>query len=91
MLAGGSDYQEINALNFDVFLTFDDINRHRSFLVAIINDTLFELDVENFTLELRFDPFAFEPPSDVILRPNISVVNILDIGKKQINSYVKYA
>ena len=78
-LAGGSDYQEIIALNLDVFLTFDDFFRQRSFDVTILDDSLFELDVEDFTLELRFDPLALEPPpSNVILRPNISTVEILD-------------
>ena len=81
-LAGGSDYQEINALFFDVFLTFDDANRQRSFDVTIIDDPLFELDVEDFTLELRFDPFAFEPPSNVILSPNISTIEIRDDDSK---------
>jgi hypothetical protein len=76
-LAGGSDYQEIIALNIDVFLTFDDNNRQRSFDVTIIDDPLFELD-QNFTLELRFDPFALEPPSNVILFPNTTTVDITD-------------
>ena len=47
--------------------------------MTIIDDPLFEVDVEDFTLELRFDPFAFEPPpSNVILSPNISTVEIID-------------
>ena len=75
-LAGGSDYAEINADNFDVFLTF---NNEQSFNVTILDDSLLELDVEDFTLELRFDPFAF-PPSNVILRPNVSSIHILDDG-----------
>ena len=78
-LVGGSDYQEIIALNFDVFLTFNDANRQRSFSVTIIDDSAFELNVEDFTLELRFDPFSLEPPSNVlILCPNISTITILD-------------
>ena len=76
-LAGGSDYQEINAIDLN-YLTFDNENRRRSFDVAIIDDPLFELDVEDFTLELRFDPFAVSPPSNVILHPNVSTVEILD-------------
>ena len=75
-LAGGSDYAEINADNFDVYLTF---GNEQSFDVAILDDSLLELDVEDFTLELRFDPFAF-PPSNVILRPNVSSVYVLDDG-----------
>ena len=47
--------------------------------MAITNDSLFEMDVEDFSLELRFDPFL-DPPSNVRLRPNVSVVNILDSG-----------
>ena len=74
---GRSDYQNIIALNFDEILTFDEMNRRQSFDVVIIDDPLFELDVEDFTLELRFDPFG-QPPSNVILRPNVSVVTILD-------------
>ena len=74
---GGSDYQNISAMNFDVILTFDETNRRQSFPVVIIDDPLFELDVEDFTLELRFDPFG-QPPSNVILSPNISTIEILD-------------
>jgi hypothetical protein len=81
-LAGGSDYQEIIALNLDVFLTFDDNNRQRSFDVTIIDDSLFELDAEVFTLELRFDPFALELSSNIILSPNISTVEIQDYDSK---------
>ena len=80
-LAGGSDYQEINAVALD-YLTFDDANRQQSFDVTIIDDSLFELDVEDFTLELRFDPFVISLPSNVILRPNVSTVEILDDDRK---------
>ena len=80
-LAGGSDYQEINAVALD-YLTFNDANRQQSFDVTIIDDSFFELDVEDFTLELRFDPFAISPPSNVILRPNVSIVEILDDDRK---------
>ena len=74
-LAGGSDYQEISALNLDVF---DNANRQRSFDVTIIDDSSME-DAESFSLELRFDPFALEPPpSQVILSPNVSLITILD-------------
>jgi hypothetical protein len=76
-LAGGSDYQEIIALNLDVFLTFDNNNRQRSFDVTIINDSSME-DTESFSLELGFDPFALESPSNVILSPNVSVITISD-------------
>ena len=74
---GGSDYRNIIALNYDVILTFSDANRRESFPVVIIDDPLFELDVEDFTLELRFDPFG-QPPSNVILSPNVSTIEILD-------------
>ena len=77
-LAGGSDYQEISALNLNVLLTFDDANRQRSFDVTIIDDTIVERD-ESFTLELRFDPFAFDSPSNIVLSPNTTTVNITDI------------
>ena len=80
-LAGGSDYQEINAFALD-YLTFDNENRQQSFNVTIIDDSLFELDVEDFTLELRFDPFEDPPPSNVILSPNVSTVEILDDDRK---------
>ena len=43
--------------------------------MTIIDDSVFELD-ESFTLELRFDPFA--PPSNVILSPNATTVDIID-------------
>ena len=77
-LVGGSDYQEIIALNLDELLTFNDEFRQRSFDVTIIDDSLFEVDVEDFTLELRFDPFVLEPPANVILNPNVSTVEIID-------------
>ena len=76
-LVGGSDYQDIAALNLDVFLTFNDAFRQRSFVVTIRDDPLFEFD-ESFTLELGFDPFAFEPPSNVILHPNTTTIDIID-------------
>ena len=78
-LAGGRDYQEIIAENLNVLLTFDDaLNFHQlSFNVTIIDDPIFELD-ESFTLELRFDPFALEPPSNVILSPNTTTVDVID-------------
>ena len=53
------------------------MNRQQLFNVTIIDDSLFELDVEDFTLELRFDPFL-APPSNVILNPNVSTVEIED-------------
>ena len=77
-LAGGSDYAEIVAVNLDVILMFNNINRRQSFSVVILDDSLLELDVEDFTLELRFDPFALLRPSNVILSPNVSTVEIFD-------------
>ena len=53
--------------------------------MTIIDDPLFELDVENFALELRFDPFVFEPPSNVILYPNTTTVGITDNEGIKIN------
>ena len=50
--------------------------------MTIIDDSFFEVDVEDFTLELRFDPFALEPPSNVILNPNVSTVKIRDDDSK---------
>ena len=76
-LVGGEDYLEINAAILNVFLTFNEDTRRLPFDVTIKDDLFYELDVEDFTLELRFDPFA-APPSNVILRPNVSTVNILD-------------
>ena len=61
-----------------MLLTFDNDNRRQSFSVAILDDSLLELDAEDFTLELRFDPFALQLPSNVILSPNVSTVHILD-------------
>ena len=71
------DYQEIIALNLDVFLTFNDANRQRSFNVTIIDDPILELG-ESFTLELRFDPSASESPSNVILSPNTTTAEVTD-------------
>ena len=75
-LAGGSDYQEINAVDLN-YLIFDNANRRQSFNVAIMDDQSEEA-TERFSLELRFDPFEISPPSDVLLRPNASVITILD-------------
>ena len=77
-LVGGSDYREIRVNFFDVLLIFDNDNRQLPFDVTIEDDSLFERDMEDFTLELRFNPFALEPPSNVILRPNIFTVEIRD-------------
>ena len=82
-LVGGSDYREIRVDFFDVLLIFDNDNRQLSFSVRIINDSVFECDVEDFTLELRFNPFALDPPpSNVILSINISTVEIRDDDSK---------
>jgi hypothetical protein len=83
-LAGGSDYLEISAVAREILLTFDQTNRLHFFNVTIMNDSLFESDTEHFALELRFDPFEHERPSNVTLRPNVSVVNILDIDVDKI-------
>ena len=77
-LAGGNDYAEINAADLQVLLSFNNLNRRQSFDVAILYDSLLELDIENLTLELRFDQFALQWPSNVILRPNVSTIEILD-------------
>ena len=61
---------------FDVTLTFNDAFRRLTFEVTIIDDNLFE-SVEDFNLELRFDPF-FAVPSGAVLSPNVSTVYILD-------------
>ena len=74
---GGSDYQEITAASLDVILTFNDTNRQQSFSMTIFDDSAFELDVEDFMLELRFDPLI-TPPSNIILHPNVSTIEILD-------------
>lgn len=76
-LAGGDDYQEIRAALLDVILTFSNTNRQQSFNLAILDDSVFEHDVEDFMLELKFDPFL-TPPSNVILNPNVSTIEILD-------------
>ena len=61
---------------FDVFLQFDNNNRRQSFLVTINDDNLLE-SIENFNLELRFDPFVTQPLG-IILSPNVSTVYIKD-------------
>ena len=67
---------ELNAEAFDVFLTFDEATRRRSFNATIVDNELFEY-TEDFDLELRFDPFI-QPPSGVILHPNVSTIYILN-------------
>ena len=78
LLAGVADYRQLIAENFDVFLTFNDGNRRASFSVQIFDDNILE-DIEDFDLELRFDPFA-PIPSGVILDPAVATVFILDDG-----------
>ena len=56
-------------------LFFDNDNRQQSFSVAITDDSFFEQDVEDFSLELRFQ---IPPSSNVRLCPNVSVAEILD-------------
>ena len=67
-----------------MFLTFDEITRRLSFDVNITNDSTIE-NVENFSLELRFDPFS-TTPSNVLLAPNVSMVVIMDDDEAGINS-----
>ena len=83
-LAGGADYRELIAGNFDVFLTFDNENRRAMFSVQISDDNLLE-DIEDFNLELRFDPFLQAPPSGVILDPDVATVYIQDDDSKCIS------
>ena len=45
--------------------------------MAITDDSFFEMDVEDFSLELRFNPYE-APPSNVELSPNVTVVEIID-------------
>ena len=73
MIAGGTDYKEINLSTFDVLLRFDMNNRRMSFPVTINDDELLE-SIEDFNLELRFDVQV----SGVILNPNVSTVYIKD-------------
>ena len=58
---------------FDVSLSLND---ERQFTVEIFDDNQFE-NTENFTLELRFDPFITQP-SGVLLDPNMATVYIQD-------------
>ena len=75
----------------DTFLTFDDAVRQHSFPVTIINDPLFEPDVEDFALELRFDPFALEIPANVILNPNVSTeIIVLVRAETNYNNNISY-
>ena len=82
-LAGGSDYQSIL-----MPLMFDNGTRQQSFEVAILNDPFFESDFEDFMLRLRFNTFTLiQPPSNVILSPNVSSIEILDDDRKTLTAY----
>ena len=61
---------------FDVLLRFGENNRRRSFPVTINDDELLE-SIEQFNLELKFDPFTTQP-SLVILEPNVTTIYIKD-------------
>ena len=76
-VVGGEDYTEINAETLDQFLEFNDANRRLSFNVIIINDNRSET-VEDFSLELRFDPFLEAVPAGVTLSPNATTFTIED-------------
>lgn len=54
-----------------------------------MDDSVLEADVEDFMLELRFDPYETQP-SNVVLHPNVSTIEILDDDCKiyQENYYV---
>ena len=85
-LAGGSDYEEINATAPEAYLFLDGygIGRQQSFSVTLIDDPFFELDEENFMLELRVDPFFIIPTFrdlplfNIILSPNTTTIDIID-------------
>ena len=76
-VVGGEDYTEINAETLDQFLEFSDANRRLSFNVTIINDNQSEAR-EDFSLELRFDPFLVAVPAGVTLSPNVTTFTIED-------------
>ena len=71
-----TDYDEINLSAFEVLLEFNNANRRQSFPVTINDDELLE-SIEDFNLELRFDPFVTQP-TGVKLNPNVSTVYIED-------------
>ena len=77
-LVGGNDYQEINAKSPNEFLIFDNNNRRQSFSVAITNNSFFEQDIKNFSLELRFAPSEIPLPSNVQLSQDVTTIEILD-------------
>ena len=81
LVAGGVDYRELNAEDFHVFLTFNDQNRRAQFSVEIFDDNLLE-NMEDFNLELRFDPFLPRPPTRFMLDPDIATVYIQDNDDK---------
>ena len=76
-VVSGEDYTEINAETLDQFLMFDDANRRLSFNVTIISDNQSEKR-ENFSLELRFDPFLVNVPAGVTLSPDVTIITIED-------------
>ena len=72
--ARGADYRRLIAENFDVFLTFNDGNRRANFSVQIFDDNILE-NIEDFDLELKFDPFT-PIPSGVMLEPGVATIYI---------------
>ena len=84
VLPEGADYRQLIAENFDVFLTFNDQTRRARFSVEISDDDLLE-NIEDFILELRFDPFLQTPLSGVILEPGVATVYIQDDDSKYIS------
>ena len=87
VLPEGADYRQLIAENFDVFLTFNDQNRRARFSVQISDDNILE-DIEDFDIELRFDPFLLAPPSGVMLDPGVATVFILDDGIYTLSVYI---
>ena len=76
LLAGDDDYEEINISELNVPLHFNEMNRRLSFPVTIMDDELLE-SMEDFNLELRFDPVVSQTLG-VTLSPNVSTVYIED-------------
>ena len=46
--------------------------------MVIIDDPFFEHQTEDLILELRFDPFELSHPSNLILSPNTTTIEIIN-------------
>ena len=86
LLADGSDYLDrtIPAVSISVSTAYatGGLPRETCTFVRIFDDDFYEEDIEDFDILLELDPVIMQ--SEIILRPNISTVCIMDNDSKHV-------